>query len=488
MLQRPVNVNMNIGSIDSRRGSLMQGLGGGDMFSRPLTTGGQPQLPPKMQLGNTGHDGMPYDTPLKSTDIASDGGKSPSRKVSPMFKSTTKDPEKIPVDSKNTRRKKKWKKPKDKPNRPLSAYNLFFAKERTEMLGDDVPTPEQEALKKRIHCKTHGKIPFAVMARHIGAKWKTLDPETKRPFEEKAATLKEKYLVELSAWKETQKDKAEAKAAVQAASHQKNLDAIASATMNHPQGLPSSSASSSMTPHSNDPDAAAAMAMSRAFMAKRMSMNSMPNPMGMPPDSSMRFFMENGMAGMNGMNGINGMNGFNVMNSMDNHARGMSQMHLHHQAMQDHSNDQTGLFGFSASGQTEQGQESREQRQQQSSPMLDDGQRSGSGSPNHQQHQNRRQQYEQHPNFAAEASANALMMQFNDAYPVSRGSSCSSKSSNRRRSSNVGDKEREPTPREHQHAVMLAERERLQQFANMRRLQQRAFMTGGFMNLNGMQM
>ena len=26
------------------------------------------------------------------------------------------------------------------------------------MLGDDAPTPEQESLKKRVHCKTHGKF------------------------------------------------------------------------------------------------------------------------------------------------------------------------------------------------------------------------------------------------------------------------------------------------------------------------------------------
>jgi hypothetical protein len=54
------------------------------------------------------------------------------------------------------------------------------------MLGKDVPTAEQEALKKKVHCKTHGKISFAVMARTIGAKWKALDSNDKKSYEGRA--------------------------------------------------------------------------------------------------------------------------------------------------------------------------------------------------------------------------------------------------------------------------------------------------------------
>ena len=113
---------------------------------------------------------------------------------------------------KKKRRKKKWKKPKDKPSRPLSAYNLFFQKERANMLGKDAPTDADEQLKKRVHCKTHGKIGFAEMARSIASKWKNLDPAEKKDYETQASKEKERYASELAAWKEEQKVKSEAAA------------------------------------------------------------------------------------------------------------------------------------------------------------------------------------------------------------------------------------------------------------------------------------
>ena len=100
------------------------------------------------------------------------------------------------ITEKKKRRKKKWKKPKDKPNRPLSAYNLFFQSERAIMLGDDAPSLEAELIKKRVHCKTHGKIGFAEMARAIGNKWKNLDPESKKVYEMQAQKEKQRYAIE----------------------------------------------------------------------------------------------------------------------------------------------------------------------------------------------------------------------------------------------------------------------------------------------------
>ncbi len=112
------------------------------------------------------------------------------------------------AEVKKRRSRKKWKKPKDKPNRPLSAYNLFFRKERALMLGDDLEKTEPEKGKKRVHRKTHGKIGFAQMARIIGAKWKTLPEEEKSEFEEVAGKEKKRYSEELTSWKDEQKKKA----------------------------------------------------------------------------------------------------------------------------------------------------------------------------------------------------------------------------------------------------------------------------------------
>ncbi|KAL3938168.1 MAG: hypothetical protein SGBAC_006855 [Bacillariaceae sp.] len=107
------------------------------------------------------------------------------------------------VQKKDKRGKKKWKKPKGKPNRPLSAYNFFFRKQRAAMLGDDIPSPTMELLKKRVHCKTHGKIGFAEMAREIGRRWKSLDPESKKEFDDLAKAERKRYGVELAKWKES---------------------------------------------------------------------------------------------------------------------------------------------------------------------------------------------------------------------------------------------------------------------------------------------
>jgi HMG-box domain len=121
--------------------------------------------------------------------------------------STADDPDNPPV--KKRRARKKWKKPRDKPNRPLSAYNLFFKQERARMLGEDAEKHDNEKGQKRVHRKTHGKIGFAEMARIIGAKWKTLGDEEKHEFEEVAVREKKRYAEELAVWKEDQKKKEE---------------------------------------------------------------------------------------------------------------------------------------------------------------------------------------------------------------------------------------------------------------------------------------
>eukprot|EP00538_Stauroneis_constricta_P011160 CAMPEP_0119560084 /NCGR_PEP_ID=MMETSP1352-20130426/13942_1 /TAXON_ID=265584 /ORGANISM="Stauroneis constricta, Strain CCMP1120" /LENGTH=662 /DNA_ID=CAMNT_0007607973 /DNA_START=238 /DNA_END=2226 /DNA_ORIENTATION=- len=120
------------------------------------------------------------------------------------------------------KKRKSWKKPKNKPNRPLSAYNLFFKSERMKMIGEipsggadtsedggandgnQQPRHSSDPLKKRIHRKSHGKVGFAEMARVIGGRWKLLPADKRKVFEEGALEEKKRYEIELEAWRQAQ--------------------------------------------------------------------------------------------------------------------------------------------------------------------------------------------------------------------------------------------------------------------------------------------
>merc|ERR1712151_710465 len=88
---------------------------------------------------------------------------------------------KIPVSA----RKPVKKKAKDKPKRPLSAYNFFFKEERAKIVAvvlneegrdKDPNLTDEEIVKLK---KDSGKVNFEEMGKLIGRRWRDIDQERK---------------------------------------------------------------------------------------------------------------------------------------------------------------------------------------------------------------------------------------------------------------------------------------------------------------------
>jgi len=128
---------------------------------------------------------------------------------------TGKTKDKLPSSSKRPTRKK----PKDKPKRPLSAYNFFFKEEREKILkivlAEDPKTvendPESEdfindEMMGRLK-KDGGKVSFEEMGKLIGQRWKNIDPDRLSKYSELAAEDTERYKKEMQSYNGRQEAK-----------------------------------------------------------------------------------------------------------------------------------------------------------------------------------------------------------------------------------------------------------------------------------------
>lgn len=101
------------------------------------------------------------------------------------------------------------KKPKDKPKRPLSAYNFFFKEEREKILKillaeegtkiendpeSDEYVPDDQIKRLR---KEGGKVSFEEMGKIIGTRWKNIDPDRLNKYSELATEDTERYKKEM---------------------------------------------------------------------------------------------------------------------------------------------------------------------------------------------------------------------------------------------------------------------------------------------------
>ncbi|KAL3927145.1 MAG: hypothetical protein SGBAC_013200, partial [Bacillariaceae sp.] len=86
------------------------------------------------------------------------------------------------------KQKKTRKKPKDRPKRPLSAYNIFFKEERARILEEVAASKGEDP---------QGKIGFQNLAKLIGKRWQELPANEMIYYKEKANTDMVRYKEEM---------------------------------------------------------------------------------------------------------------------------------------------------------------------------------------------------------------------------------------------------------------------------------------------------
>ena len=109
-----------------------------------------------------------------------------------------------PVSKPTKVKKGRRKQPKDKPKRPLSAYNIFFKEERARLLQklDDAKAAEKagDDEEDEDDKKTPSKIGFENLAKIIGSKWQDLTPAEVEYYKEKAGEDMKRYKSEMETY------------------------------------------------------------------------------------------------------------------------------------------------------------------------------------------------------------------------------------------------------------------------------------------------
>ena len=169
------------------------------LFQRLQAANGIPQgLPPGLPAGVWGDASGIKNNAALADQFAENGILAPwsARSAGLLGSMVATGPASKPTKVKKGRRKQ----PKDKPKRPLSAYNLFFKEERARLLQklDDAKNESTEETTE--DKKTPSKIGFENLAKIIGSKWQDLTPTQVEYYKEKAGEDMKRYKSEMETY------------------------------------------------------------------------------------------------------------------------------------------------------------------------------------------------------------------------------------------------------------------------------------------------
>lgn len=178
-------------------------------------------------LGTAGGNGVPTNSYLS---MLGQGVGASANAVAPPAASSQREPGEsgvfqsgsIPEFAKSGK-KSRPKKPKNKPKRPLSAYNIFFRDERANILAgipdkdeddeddnedehdDGLDGPKKKTGKKRKR-PPHGKIGFESLAKIVGQRWKELKPDELAKYKKLADVDMVRYRAEMESYVAKQRE------------------------------------------------------------------------------------------------------------------------------------------------------------------------------------------------------------------------------------------------------------------------------------------